>query len=113
PEDPSLPVAPAAHACVVSVHVRHYRLCYRARDLSLVVRITNVRSFGLVGAETDLDQHRRHERTAQNGEVRLLHAAIGTGMKRSEARLDLLGEIRTLTQVLVLRHVVENEVERI
>src|SRR6185437_9849194 len=113
PEGRSLGGAPAANPCVVSIHVRHYRFCYRPCDLSFVVRITNVRSLGPVGAEADLDQHSWHECTAQDGEVGLLNAAIRTGVEGSESRLDLLSEIRALAQVLVLRHVVENEVERI
>src|SRR6185312_630345 len=110
PEGRSLGSAPAANACVVSIHVRHYRLCYRPCDLSLIVRITNVRSLGSVCTEPDLDQHGRHECAAQDGEVGLLNAAIRAGMEGAKSRLDLLCEICALAQVLVLRHVVENEV---
>src|SRR4029077_6862007 len=66
-----------------------------------------------VAAKPDLYQNRGHIRPAQHREVRLLHATIRTRMHVDQALLNGLSEIARLAQMLILRHVGDDEAERV
>src|SRR3954462_8551496 len=82
-----------------------------ARQCALIRLIGEVGRLGLVAPESDLDQYRRHVRTAQHREIRLLHTTIRPGMHVDQSRLDRLGQIARFAEMFILSHIGDDEAE--
>src|SRR2546423_14726589 len=106
-----LPLAPDSRR--VMCEVGSYRFGDVPRQRCLIRLIGEIRRLRLVAPEPDLDQGRWHLRAAQDREIGLLPTAIRARMDIDQASLNRLGQIARFTQMLVLRHVGDDEAERI